>query len=431
MRVVNAKLFDLLKNRAGTFVTGWMITRADGEVFGFSEFDREFVYDGVTYHPTNGIAGDAVETGNDFSTNNTSARVLFNDDITEHDVRAGLFDFAEIKSFWIDPYNVEAGIVPIQRGNIGQVKLVNNEWTAEFRSLLDLMQLPFGRQYSLECPVKLGDSQCGATMTPPGWTTATTFVSKVSGDARIGGIVKPSVYNGFWYQCVDGTHETQLHFSRGTTYAGLGPDIFAGSGINPFAGMGWQGYIYAQLFEAQLASYNPPGVDNITSITVKGGKTGATEPAWPTVAGETVVDGEVTWKAIPARIVKGVVTSLRTRSQFVDMGRSESAQTFQYGWMKWVTGLNAGKVVEIRNHTGSQITMVEVMPYPIAVGDEYEISWGCAKTRAACVNKFDNMLNFRGCPDMPTEDRALQTPNFSTNNETFNNWTDSGGGGKK
>jgi uncharacterized phage protein (TIGR02218 family) len=436
MRNVNDTLFNKLRSRVSNFVTCWKVVRVDGVTFGFTSHDREFIYDGVTYSPENGIATDATVMKGDFSTGNTAAKVIFSQGITEHDVKGGLFDYAEVYSFWIDPYDLTHGIIKISRGNMGEITAINGTFTSEMRAMLDRLQLPFGTQYNLECNAKLGDNQCGVPIAPPVWATATTHVAHVGGDARIGGVVRPTVYNGFWYKCISGAHSTTLNFNHGVSYGGLGADIFSGTGINPFSGSGF-GYLgpaFAALFTAQMAAYNPPGVLNITSIPVTGGATGGTEPVWPTVLGATIVDGELTWQAIDAMIVNGSVTGVFDRMQFQDSSRTEPGQTFQYGWIKWLTGHNASRVVEIRSHVAgppAAFVMLEVMPYPITKGDTYQISWGCGKTRASCVNKFDNMLNFRGFPDMPTEDRALATPNFSTANQDYADWTDHSGGGKK
>jgi hypothetical protein len=53
---------------------------------------------------------------------------------------------------------------------------------------------------------------------------------------------------------------------------------------------------------------------------------------------------------------------------------------------------------------------LELMPAPIRIGDTFEATVGCPKTRNAC-QLFNNMDNHRAFPDMPTEERALQTPN--------------------
>ena len=62
------------------------------------------------------------------------------------------------------------------------------------------------------------------------------------------------------------------------------------------------------------------------------------------------------------------------------------------------------------SQTRPYIYGLELMPAPLAVGDTFEATVGCAKTRYQC-QLFNNMDNHRAFPDMPTEERALQTPN--------------------
>jgi uncharacterized phage protein (TIGR02218 family) len=146
---------------------------------------------------------------------------------------------------------------------------------------------------------------------------------------------------------------------------------------------------------------------------------GATEPAWPTSEGAQVADGGVVWTAILARVWKGgVVTGVLNRSTFQFNSSPYPSHYFQYGKIKFLTGLNAGAVYDVRDHLASvegnppYFMLLEVAANPIQVGDTFEATIGCPKIRNAC-QKFNNIDNFRGFPDMPTEERALATPNVS------------------
>lgn len=147
---------------------------------------------------------------------------------------------------------------------------------------------------------------------------------------------------------------------------------------------------------------------------------GATEPAWPTVEYDTVVDGGITWTAILARVSTGQVTSKLNQVLFQHDKVSYPDHYWQYGSLKWLTGANAGLSVSIQDSLGvgvngnliPYILCLEVMPNNIVSGDQFEATVGCAKIRSACQN-FNNLDNHRAFPDMPTEDRALSTPNMS------------------
>ena len=198
---------------------------------------------------------------------------------------------------------------------------------------------------------------------------------------------------------------------------------------------------------------------------------GATEPVWPQSLGATVVDGSggwtggvagggsgsgsplptegggvgvgsggggglinpgmgggigsgsgITWTAIYARKTTGIVTGILSPQIFQHNKGIYPAHYFQYGFVVWKTGANAGRRIEVRDSMGPQpqangvifrpyIFMLELAPNPIAVGDTFEATVGCNKMRLKC-QYFINFANFRGFPDMPTEERALQTPNI-------------------
>lgn len=53
------------------------------------------------------------------------------------------------------------------------------------------------------------------------------------------------------------------------------------------------------------------------------------------------------------------------------------------------------------------------MPFEIQVGDKFQVSAGCLKSKTVCVDKFDNYDNFQGEPDLPGRDRAHEYPDLS------------------
>jgi uncharacterized phage protein (TIGR02218 family) len=87
---------------------------------------------------------------------------------------------------------------------------------------------------------------------------------------------------------------------------------------------------------------------------------------------------------------------------------------FQYGTAQFLTGNNAGRKVEILGHQnrfdGNWITLLEKMPFPISRDDTVRLVRGCDKLFSTCRDDYNNVLNFRGFKDMPTEAEALETP---------------------
>lgn len=83
---------------------------------------------------------------------------------------------------------------------------------------------------------------------------------------------------------------------------------------------------------------------------------------------------------------------------------------FTFGKATFTTGANAGAVNEVLLHDGQTIRLFVPMPRPIVVGDEIVLVAGCDKTPETCNAKFANILNFRGEPHIPGNDKVFSYP---------------------
>lgn len=83
---------------------------------------------------------------------------------------------------------------------------------------------------------------------------------------------------------------------------------------------------------------------------------------------------------------------------------------FSQGVLTWLGGANAGVAIEIRRHgvgDAVQLELWERAARPIAPGDSFSVTAGCARTLGICAEKFANAVNFRGFPHVPGNDFAL------------------------
>jgi uncharacterized phage protein (TIGR02218 family) len=98
----------------------------------------------------------------------------------------------------------------------------------------------------------------------------------------------------------------------------------------------------------------------------------------------------------------GTVTSVTSRRQFsASIGGSPAAEIghFDGGRVTWSSGQNTGFSMEVKSDaTGSpaEILLYLPMPLDIEVGDTFELRPGCDKSKATCIAKFANLVNFRG-----------------------------------
>lgn len=91
-----------------------------------------------------------------------------------------------------------------------------------------------------------------------------------------------------------------------------------------------------------------------------------------------------------------------------------SDRWFQGGRVEALTGPAAGLVGVVRDDRqapgGRRIELWQSLGSDPEVGDLLRISAGCDKSIATCRTKFDNVLNFRGFPNVPGEDWLASYP---------------------
>jgi uncharacterized phage protein (TIGR02218 family) len=103
----------------------WRITRKDGAQFFFTDHDRDIVFGGEIYRADAGFERTAIRSDAGFAVDNLDLVGVFAEGgIVENEVRAGLFDGAEIRvSFvsWEDPDG--HGEIRLRRGTLGETRL--------------------------------------------------------------------------------------------------------------------------------------------------------------------------------------------------------------------------------------------------------------------------------------------------------------------
>lgn len=103
--------------------------------------------------------------------------------------------------------------------------------------------------------------------------------------------------------------------------------------------------------------------------------------------------------------VTGTITHITSRTVFRDSARTEDADWFGVGAIRFTTGANAGLVSEEIKSYAANGTIEIYIPfhYSVAVGDQYEMIPGCRKRRVEdCIGKFSNGANHGGFDRVPT-----------------------------
>lgn len=116
--------------------------------------------------------------------------------------------------------------------------------------------------------------------------------------------------------------------------------------------------------------------------------------------------------------VSGTVNIIDTqRRKFQGTGHSAfTNHYFRYGLLTWTSGANEGLSFEIKGYTSAtkQFTLFLPTPFDIAASDGYSVYAGCDKEATTCKDKFSNLVNHGGFPDLPGMDKAYKTPDVKS-----------------
>lgn len=115
----------------------------------------------------------------------------------------------------------------------------------------------------------------------------------------------------------------------------------------------------------------------------------------------------------------GSITTYVSQRKFRDTSIVEADGWWTGGILRWTSGNNAGREMEIKEHLASDagegseptIQLLEAEFGTLQVGDTYSMTAGCDKSMATCKTKFANVVNYRGFPHLPGLAELLQYGN--------------------
>ena len=144
----------------------WRVTRTDGTEMGFTDHDRDLVVDGLTYKAATGFTPTTVASSSGMSVDNLDIQsVLDSDDISEADLRAGIYDYATIEVMLVDHGAPDGGTLYLRKGTLGEIKMSGPTFVAELRGMAQAFSNQIGLLYSPTCRADLGDARCGVDLT--------------------------------------------------------------------------------------------------------------------------------------------------------------------------------------------------------------------------------------------------------------------------
>ncbi len=101
-----------------------------------------------------------------------------------------------------------------------------------------------------------------------------------------------------------------------------------------------------------------------------------------------------------------VITGAPTTSMFPTI-LTVADDLYQYGIAEFTSGMNSGLQRTITAWKSNIAFLDEPTPTAPSPGDTVTLIYGCDKTLATCLNRFNNLANYFGFPYIPPEEAAV------------------------
>lgn len=197
MKLLSAGLTEHLASGATTLCWCWKLERRDGQVSGFTDHDRDLMFDGTLYEAAAGFTASEIKDSIGLSVDNlevTSA--LSSERLDEADLAAGLYDDARVEIYRVN-WQAPDQRALMRTGSLGEVKRAGTSFAAEVRGLAHYLQQPRGRLFQYTCDADLGDARCGVDTTSAAFRGTGSIVS--SSDGRIVTVAGIDAYSNDWF----------------------------------------------------------------------------------------------------------------------------------------------------------------------------------------------------------------------------------------
>lgn len=170
MKATPAALITHMQQPVTNMAGCWRLERRDGTVLNFTEHPADLEVSAEIYGAASGFIRSAIAQSEGLGVDNMELQGLLSSaDITERDIRAGLYRDAQVWYFEVNWRDPGAGIHKLDYGVIGEIGVQGGLFVAEFRNLAQRLDQEIGDKYGRICRVPLGGTACGVILDPPVW----------------------------------------------------------------------------------------------------------------------------------------------------------------------------------------------------------------------------------------------------------------------
>lgn len=189
------------------------VKRRDGTILGVTAFPSDLEFDlgdgdgSVTYYADGGYVIRTDRQRDTLAVDSMDIDALFESPlVNESDLRAGIYDGAELEMFEVIWDDLAEGRIWHKRSFFGEVTLKDNDYAFEARGLEQRYSQNICEVYQGICRAKFGDGRCGAPIDPADWQATSDYVVADLENGVDYDYVTATVYDGRIYKCsVPGT----------------------------------------------------------------------------------------------------------------------------------------------------------------------------------------------------------------------------------
>lgn len=193
MRVLPVELEARLQSGVTTLAWCWRITPRERPALGFTDHDRDLVFDGTVFEAASGLTSSEVKSSIGLAVDNLEVvSALVSDRLSEAALSAGDFDDATVEIFRVDWSDPSLRLM-VRRGSLGEVRRSGSAFTAEVRGLSHYLQQTRGRIFQFGCDADLGDSRCGVALDDPAFSADAVVVEMRSARVIVASGLDPFV----------------------------------------------------------------------------------------------------------------------------------------------------------------------------------------------------------------------------------------------
>ncbi len=147
----------------------WRLTRRDGVRLGFTDHDRDVIFEATTFEAATGFTASEIKDTLGLAVDNLDVQTALSSmRLDEHDLAAGLYDDARVE-IWRVNWQDTAQRALMRKGSLGEISRAGHAFSAEVRGLAHYLNQPRGRTYQYSCDAQLGDVRCGVDIGSAPW----------------------------------------------------------------------------------------------------------------------------------------------------------------------------------------------------------------------------------------------------------------------